>query len=115
MQLHPEHRNIAYVSHPRQVLDIYRGMGTDPSTAFGYFHGGGNTGGDKSKIQYRLAARLCMAGITFVSANYRLSDDSEYLAPLLENAAQLAALDFLASVPPDAGDFLVRYLLNKNA
>ncbi len=64
-------------------------MGTDPSPAFGYFHGGGYRGGNKSNIHHRLAARLCMAGITSVSANYRLSDDSEYLAPLLKTPHSL--------------------------
>jgi len=92
MQLHPEHRNIAYGSHKRQVFDIYRGMGTDPSPAFVYFHGGGYTGGDKSIIHHRLAARLCMEGITFVSANYRLSDDPEFLAPLHDAARVLQFL-----------------------
>jgi acetyl esterase/lipase len=42
--------------------------------------------GDKSDIHHQLAARLCLEGVTYISANYRFSKDPEYLAPLLDAA-----------------------------
>ncbi|MEI8312901.1 MAG: alpha/beta hydrolase [Verrucomicrobiota bacterium] len=86
MQLEPEHRNVVYGPHERQRYDVYRADGMGRVPAYVSFHGGGYRGGDKTGIFHRLAARLALEGIAFVSVNYRFSKDAEYLAPLKDAA-----------------------------
>ena len=86
MKLEPEHRNVVYGPHERQRYDVYRADSGNPAPAYVSFHGGGYRGGDKTGIFHRLAARLGLGGIAFISANYRLSKDAEYLAPLKDAA-----------------------------
>jgi len=86
MKLEPEHRNVVYGPHERQRYDVYRADSGNPAPAYVSFHGGGYRGGDKTGIFHRLAARLGLEGIAFISANYRFSKDAEYLAPLKDAA-----------------------------
>ncbi|MCC7518045.1 MAG: alpha/beta hydrolase [Verrucomicrobiae bacterium] len=65
------------------MLDIYAsGITARPSPVYLWLHGGGYAGGDKMNVHPRLVARLALAGVSVVSANYRFSDDPELLAPL---------------------------------
>lgn len=90
MQLLPDHRNLVYGPHPRQMLDIYAsGFTGRPSPVYLWLHGGGYSGGDKANVHPRLVARLALAGVSVVSANYRFSDDPEFLAPLHDAARVL--------------------------
>lgn len=63
--------DVAYGSHPRQVLDFYRAEGATPRPAVVYLHGGGWLNGDKKDIAKRDVAGLQAAGISVVSISYR--------------------------------------------
>lgn len=87
MQLTQDFRNIVYGPHPRQRLDIYSScINRAASPVYLWLHGGGYTAGDKYNIPHRLVAQLAIAGISVASANYRFSNDPEFLAPLLDAA-----------------------------
>jgi acetyl esterase/lipase len=51
-----------------------------------YFHGGGFRGGDKKDVPGELIKGCKEAGITLISANYRLSHQAVYPAPMKDGA-----------------------------
>jgi acetyl esterase/lipase len=99
MQLLPDHRNLVYGPHPRQMLDIYAsGFAARPSPVYLWLHGGGYSGGDKANVPPWLVARLLLAGVSVVSANYRFRDDPEFLAPIRD---AVRALQFVRAHAAD--------------
>jgi acetyl esterase/lipase len=69
----PSHADVAYGSHERHVLDFWRAPGDGARPLVILIHGGGFTGGDKSKWrQSREIARLLESGISCAAINYRL-------------------------------------------
>jgi acetyl esterase/lipase len=60
--------NVAYGSHPKQVLDFYKAESDKPTPLVFYIHGGGWTGGSKSPVG---VANYLKAGISVVSVEYR--------------------------------------------
>jgi acetyl esterase/lipase len=59
--------NVAYGSHPRQVLDFYPAKSDNPTPVVLYIHGGGWRGGDKKTNPAAFLAK----GISVVAINYR--------------------------------------------
>ena len=60
-------KDVAYGSHPRQVLDFYQAKSDKPTPVVFYIHGGGWRGGDK-----RTNPKAFLdAGISVVAINYR--------------------------------------------
>jgi acetyl esterase len=74
-------RNIAYASHARNVLDVYRKSGTLDAPAVIFMHGGAFVDGNKDKtsefyanVMYALAHR----GLVAVNVEYRLAPEFKY-------------------------------------
>jgi len=59
--------NVAYGSHPRQVLDFYQAKSDKPTPVVLYIHGGGWQGGDKKTNPKAFLDK----GISVVAINYR--------------------------------------------
>ena len=59
--------DVAYGSHPRQVLDFYRAESDEPTPIVFYIHGGGWHGGDKKTNPKAFLDK----GISVVAINYR--------------------------------------------
>ncbi len=90
-------RDLAYGSHPRQVLDFYQAKADKPTPVVFYIHGGGWRGGDKRTNPQAFLAK----GISVVAINYRYVQNgvAEKVEPPvkapLEDAAR--ALQFVRS------------------
>ena len=63
-----------------------------PTPLVVFFHGGGFIGGDKSSVPAWLVEKCLAEGISVASANYRLSTQSPFPAPMLDGAR---AIQFL--------------------
>jgi acetyl esterase len=92
----PDLANIRYGPHERNVLDLWKakprpGQG-GPTPVVVFFHGGGFRQGDKSGIPARLVVKCLNAGISVASANYRLSQDAPYPAPMRDGARAIQYL-----------------------
>ena len=59
--------DVAYGSHPRQVLDFYQAKSDKPTPVVLYIHGGGWQGGDKKTNPKAFLDK----GISVVAINYR--------------------------------------------
>jgi len=84
----PTAADVAYGTHPRQVLDLWKAPSRDgkPTPVVIFFHGGGFLTGDKRSVPGPLLKRCTGAGISVVSAGYRLSHQAAYPAPMLDGA-----------------------------
>ena len=65
----PTQANVAYGTHPRQVLDFWQARSTQPTPVVFHIHGGGWVNGDKARVAG--LERYLAAGISVVSINYR--------------------------------------------
>jgi acetyl esterase/lipase len=88
----PDHADVRYGLHQRNVLDIWLARSTGPAPLVIYYHGGGFRGGDKRSLNPELLEKLRGSGITVAAANYRLSDSAIYPAQMHDSAR---ALQFL--------------------
>jgi acetyl esterase len=88
----PDHADVRYGPHERNVLDVWVAEGRAPAPLAIYYHGGGFRGGDKRTLNPELLAKLRASGIAVAAANYRLSDTAIYPAQMLDSAR---ALQFL--------------------
>lgn len=61
--------DVAYGSHPRQILDFWRAPSEKPTPLVFHIHGGGWEAGGKGSVPG--TARFLAAGISVVSINYR--------------------------------------------
>ena len=64
----PTQANVAYGTHPKQVIDFYKADSDKPTPLVFYIHGGGWTGGSKDRVG---VASFLRAGISVVSVEYR--------------------------------------------
>ena len=65
----PTLADVAYGTHPKQVLDFYKAESSEPTPLLFYIHGGGWMAGSKSRVG---SLRECLAaGISVVSIEYR--------------------------------------------
>jgi acetyl esterase/lipase len=89
--------NVAYGSHPRQVLDFWKAKSDNLTPLVFFIHGGGWRGGNKGRITD--VETYLNAGISVVSINYRLVTDAGDVKPPvkcpLDDAAR--ALQFVRS------------------
>lgn len=89
----PTEENIAYGPHERNVLDFWKADGEGPRPLVIFIHGGGFTGGDKSK--WRESGdlpRLLENGVSCAAINYRFRKDAP-IQEILRDAAR--AVQFL--------------------
>src|SRR5262245_13421219 len=96
----PTMANVAYGTHPRQVLDFWQAKSDAPTPVVFCIHGGGWVNG--SKDGYRNSAKRYLdAGISVVAINYRMvpeATEKKVEPPVkwpLEDAAR--ALQFVRS------------------
>jgi acetyl esterase/lipase len=66
---YPTLANVAYGTHPRQVLDFWRANSSEASPLIFFIHGGSWRGGSKSHVSH--VAEYLAAGISVVSIEYR--------------------------------------------
>ena len=66
------HANVRYGPHERNLLDIWLAKSDKPTPLVIYIHGGGFTGGDKSKVyKSKDMPSFLKAGVSFATINYR--------------------------------------------
>jgi len=89
----PTQANVAYGPHERNVLDFWKAAGEGPRPLVIFIHGGGFTGGDKSKWQSSSElGRLLESGVSCAAINYRFRKDAS-IQDILRDAAR--AVQFL--------------------
>jgi len=88
----PDHADVSYGPHQRNVLDVWLAKSSAPTPLVVYYHGGGFRAGDKRTLNPQLLEKLRDNGITVAAANYRLSDVALYPAQMHDSAR---ALQFL--------------------
>lgn len=89
----PAAADVAYGPHERNVLDFWKAEGAGPRPLVVFIHGGGFTGGDKSK--WRESGdlkRLLDGGVSCAAINYRFRKDAP-IQDILRDAAR--AVQFL--------------------
>jgi acetyl esterase/lipase len=69
----PTIADLAYGSHPKQVLDFYKAESEKPTPLVFYIHGGGWVHGEKRPVS---VANYLKAGISVVSIQYRFTSDA---------------------------------------
>ncbi len=88
----PDEANVAYGSHERHVLDLWRAKSDKPTPLLVFIHGGGFRGGSKEGLSPQLLDGCRKAGISVASINYRLSPEVAYPAHYMDCAR---AIQFL--------------------
>jgi acetyl esterase/lipase len=89
----PTEENVAYGPHERNVLDFWKAEGEGPRPLVVFIHGGGFTGGDKSKWRESGdLGRLLQNGVSCAAINYRFRKDAP-IQEILRDAAR--AVQFL--------------------
>lgn len=86
-------KNIAYGTHPRQVLDLYLPAGRSVSTTplLVLIHGGSWTTGDKTDLNAVIdTLQRRLPGFALANMNYRLVTNGENLFPAQEQDVQRA-------------------------
>lgn len=97
----PTRENVAYGVHERNVLDFWRAEAEGPRPLVIFIHGGGFTGGDKSKWHAAPElSQLLDSGVSCAAINYRFRKDAP-IQDILRDAAR--ALQFLRSQSEDLG------------
>ena len=88
----PDHADVRYGPHERNVLDVWLAKRAAPAPLAIYYHGGGFRAGDKRTLNVELLEKLRATGISVAAANYRLSNVAPYPAQMQDSAR---ALQFL--------------------
>ena len=71
----PTLADVAYGTHPKQVLDFYKAESSEPTPLVLFIHGGGWVAGSKSGISS--VSECLKAGISIVSVEYRFIAEAE--------------------------------------
>jgi len=98
-------RDLRYGPHPCQTIDFYRASSDRPTPLVVFIHGGGFTGGDKSRVAPRLVNHCLKAGLSLASINYRLAPEVHLPTPMFDAARAVQFLRFKAAdlnIDPDA-------------
>ena len=74
----PTLKAYSYGPHERNVLDLWQAKSATPTPLVVWFHGGGFDRGDKKDIQSLPIDALLEAGVSVISANYRLTPQAKY-------------------------------------
>ena len=85
----PDHANVKYGPHARNVFDLWLAKSDVPTPLVIYYHGGGFRGGDKRTINRLLLSQLRRGGVSVAAANYRLSATAPFPAPMHDAARAL--------------------------
>jgi acetyl esterase/lipase len=93
----PDHADVRYGPHERNVLDVWLAQSGTPTPLVIYYHGGGFRGGHKRTLNIELLEKLRASGITVAAANYRLSSVATYPAAMHDSARALQFLRFNAA------------------
>ena len=88
----PDHADVRYGPHERNVFDLWLAKSSTPAPLAIYYHGGGFRAGDKRTLNRELLEKLRANGISVAAANYRLSNVAPYPAQMHDSAR---ALQFL--------------------
>src|SRR5688572_33232386 len=88
----PDHADVRYGPHERNVLDVWLAKSPAPTPLVIYYHGGGFRAGDKRTLNVELLKKLLASGITVAAVNYRLSGTATYPAAMLDSARALQYL-----------------------
>lgn len=88
----PHFENVRYGPFERNVMDLWRAVSDAPIPVVIYFHGGGFRQGDKSSLTAGFLEGCLKSGIPVAAANYRLSHQASFPAPMLDGAR---AIQFL--------------------
>ena len=88
----PDHADVQYGPHERNMLDVWLAPSSTPAPLVIYYHGGGFRAGDKRTLNVQLLKKLLAGGISVAAVNYRLSGTSTYPAQMQDSAL---ALQFL--------------------
>jgi len=86
----PDVADLGYGPFARNTLDLWKAPVSPerpgPTALVVFFHGGGFLGGDKASVPAWLVNRCLAKGISVASANYRLSTQAPFPAPMLDGA-----------------------------
>lgn len=74
----PEVKDYRYGPNERNMLDLWKAKSAESTPLVAFFHGGGFDRGDKSDIGPWIVEPLLNAGISVMSANYRLTPQARY-------------------------------------
>lgn len=90
--IEPSFADVPYGPHERNVLDLWMAPGQGVHPIVVHFHGGGFRSGDKKVARRGMPETYTARGISFASANYRLTDTAPYPAAMHDAAR---AIQFL--------------------
>jgi len=85
----PDHADVKYGSHERNVFDIWLAKSDKPTPLVIYYHGGGFRGGDKRSVNVSLLKELLDGGVSVAAANYRLTNVAPFPAQMHDSARAL--------------------------
>lgn len=88
-------RNVAYGTHPRQVMDLYRPAGAEPSPIVVFVHGGAFVRGDKNINDYvyaNVTTWFARQGYLAINMEYRLAPEAVYPSGIQDIADVIAWL-----------------------
>ena len=88
----PDHANVSYGPHERNVFDLWLTKSERPTPLVIYYHGGGFRGGDKRSISPALLRALLEKGVSMAAVNYRLTDVAPYPAQMMDCARALQVI-----------------------
>lgn len=103
----PTHYDVAYGSHPKQVLHFWKAESTKPTPVLMFIHGGGWTQNARLTGLGSLLPRMLASGISVASVEYRFIQDAmaESVSPPVQAPMRDAAraLQFLRSKATEWG------------
>jgi acetyl esterase/lipase len=82
----PDHANVKYGEHERQVFDLWLAKSESPTPLVIYIHGGGFRAGSKASVSTQLIAGLRAEGISVAAINYRLTQTAPFPTPMHDAA-----------------------------
>ena len=88
----PDHANLAYGKHRRQVLDLWLAKSERPTPLVIYIHGGGFRGGSKDTVSPGAIQGFRRHGVSVAAINYRLTTEVPFPAAHHDSAR---AIQFL--------------------
>ena len=93
----PDHANVKYGPHERNVLDLWLAKSAQPAPLVLYIHGGGFRGGDKATLAPDRLRSFQEAGYAVAAINYRLTNTAPAPAAYMDCARALQFLRANAS------------------
>lgn len=90
----PDHADVSYGPHQRNVFDLYLAKSDKPTPLIIFIHGGGFLAGDKKGVNPQMVKLALENGISVASLNYRYSSQAPYPAPMTDSAR---AVQFIRS------------------